>query len=128
VLFGQRVEQGDPGDAQAAVVGGVFAQGELAVELCCGQVAVCGGASKPPYSATSQSVRSVNLAVLFRLPLAQVALAVVLGALVVEAVGHLMADDDADAAEVDGGVDAVKSKKGGCRMPAGKLMSFSEGS
>ena len=39
------------------------------------------------------------------MPLAQVALAVVLGALVVEAVGHLVADDHADAAEVDGRVD-----------------------
>jgi len=46
-----------------------------------------------------------GLAVLGGLPLAQVALAVVLGALVVEAVGHLVSDDDADAAEVDGGVD-----------------------
>ena len=33
-----------------------------------------------------------------------VALAIVLAALVVEAVGHLVADDDADAAEVDGGI------------------------
>ncbi len=45
------------------------------------------------------------LAVVRRLPLAQIALAVVLRALVVEAVGHLVADDHADAAEVHRRID-----------------------
>jgi hypothetical protein len=59
-LRGKRIQQRQPGDAQAAVVGRVFAQRELAVEVLRGRVAVRRAASKPPYSATSQSVRSTN--------------------------------------------------------------------
>ena len=51
-------------------------------------------------------------------------LRVELAALVVEAVGQFVADDGADAAVVDGVVACLGSKNGGCRMPAGKLMSF----
>ena len=45
------------------------------------------------------------LAVFGGLPFAQVAVAVIFRAFVVEAVGHLVADDYADAAEVDGRID-----------------------
>ena len=42
------------GEAKAAIVGGILAQGEVAVQL------YPGTASKLPYSFTSQSVRSVK--------------------------------------------------------------------
>ena len=59
-------------------------------------------------------------------PFAQVALAVELRALIVEAVGHFVSDDYADAAVVHRRID-LAVKNGGCRMPAGKLMSLNDG-
>jgi hypothetical protein len=59
-------------------------------------------------------------------PVAQVAVAVELAALVVEAVPDLVADDGADAAVVDRVV-GVASKNGGCRIAAGKTISFIPG-
>ena len=62
-----------------------------------------GATSKPSYSLAVHSVRSWNFLRSSVGPpdFLDVAVEVVLGALVVEAVGHLVADDDADAAEVD---------------------------
>ena len=103
---GQRVQQRHVGDAQAAVVGRVLAQGELAVQLLRRDVALRRSRLKAAVL-VGHAVGPLGegLAVLGRLPLAQVALAVVLRALVVEAVGHLVADDHADAAEVHRRVD-----------------------
>src|SRR5579859_1418014 len=45
-LCGERVEQGHVGDAEAAIVGGVFAEGEVAVEVERGRVSLGGGSFK----------------------------------------------------------------------------------
>ena len=97
----QRVQQRHVGDAQAAVVGGVFAQGELAVQLECRGVALGRGRFKAAVLVGDAIGPLLKCFAIVRgLPLAQIALAVELGALVVEAVGHFVADDHADAAEV----------------------------
>ena len=59
-------------------------------------------------------------------PVVEVAGAVVLRALVVEAVADLVADHRADAAVVLGRV-GVRAKNGVCRMPAGKQISLVPG-
>jgi hypothetical protein len=56
----------------------------------------------------------------------QVAFAVVLAALIVEAVTDLVADDGANAAVVRGIV-RLALKNGGCRMAAGNTISFNSG-
>ena len=95
-LFGA-VEVGHVGEDEAAVVGGVFAEGELAVDFEIvdgGEVAVLGD------EAAGAGVELLDVG--GRPPVAEVALAVELAALVVEAVGELVADDGADVAVVDG--------------------------
>ncbi len=100
---GERVEQRHVGDAQAAVVGGVLAEGELAVEVLGGDAVVRGRRFEAVVLLDFAVGALVELLAVFGgLPLAQVAVAVVFRALVVEAVGHFVADDHADAAEVDG--------------------------
>ena len=61
-----------------------------------------------------------------RPPVVEVAVAVVLRALVVEAVADLVADDGTDAAVVLGRL-GVGAKNGFCRMPAGKQISLVPG-
>ena len=83
--------------------------------------------SKPSYCAIERSANSLerrrsNSVHQFD----QVAVAVVLRALVVETVADLMPDDSADAAVVQAS-SASGSKNGGCRMPAGKQISFMPG-
>src|SRR5580658_1647659 len=96
-LFLQGVLKGLEGDADAGVIGGVLTERQMAVEVL----------TRSHLKAVV--LLGIALAAILELgevigcePHADVALRVVLCALVVEAVGHLVADDDADAAEVDG--------------------------
>src|SRR6185437_527314 len=98
-LLLQRVLKSLEGDADAGVVSRVFTEGEMAVEV------------DPCSRGDLKAVVLVGVAlaallelgeVLGREPHADVAPGVVLRALVVEAMGHLVADDYANAAEVDG--------------------------
>ena len=65
--------------------------------------------------------------VFFGPPVVELAVAVVLGTLIVEAVADLMADHRSDTAIVRG-VFGVGSKNGGCRMAAGNTITFMVGS
>ena len=78
-LGGEGVEQSHPGDAQAAIIGGVFAQGQFAVELLRGNVVVgWGGLKTVVFGHFAVGAFGEGLAVFGGLPLAQVSLAVVL--------------------------------------------------
>ena len=105
-MSGQRVEQGHVGDAQAAIVSCVLAQRQFAVQLLCRRVAL-GRRRLKAAVLVGHAIGALGegLAVGGGLPLAQIALAVVLRALIVEAVGHFVADDHADAAKVDRRID-----------------------
>ena len=94
-LRGERVLERQERDANAAVVRGVLAQCQLAVH-----VGTRLGREVVVLVHLAVGPLGEGLAVRRRLPLAQVALAVVLGAFVVEAMRHLVPDDHADAAEV----------------------------
>ena len=89
--------EGGEGYLQAAMVGDVLAQGELAVGVEVGQhldgVEVVDEDTSPLLEAGG---------VVSRPPVLEVAVLVVLAALVVEAVGHLVANDHADGAVVAG--------------------------
>jgi len=114
-------------DVQAAVVRSVFAQRELAVEVDGWRVRFSRARLEIHYFIGFTVVLSVNsLRVFRRVPLAQVALAVKLRALIVEAVRHLMADDDADCAEVYRRVN-VDVEERRLKNAAGKLMSLKLG-
>jgi hypothetical protein len=84
------------GDRQARVVGDVLAQGQLAVDVVARQ-RLEGVVLLDQHRGLGLEVLVVGLGP----PVAQVAVAVVLGALVVEAVADLVADHGADAAVVD---------------------------
>ena len=60
-------------------------------------------------------------------PIVQIALVVKLAPLVVKAVSDFVPDDRAFSAKVCG-VIGVREKKGGCKIPAGKLMVLNCGS
>ena len=82
---------------QATVVGQVLAEGEIAVGLKVGQHADVGEEIGHHLCASLKLV-----AVAFCPPVAEVAFLVKLAALVVESVSHLMTDDHADGAVVEG--------------------------
>src|SRR3984885_9149581 len=94
-LRGEGVLERQERDANAAVVRGVLTQRQLAVH-----VGTRLGREVVVLVHLAVGPLGEGLAVRRRLPLAQVALAVVLGAFVVEAMRHLVPDDHADAAEV----------------------------
>ena len=88
---------GHEGEQQAAVVGGVFAEGELAVDLD-----VVDGGEGAVFVDEAVGAGGEVLEVFGSPPVVEVALGVELAAFVVEAVGELVADDGADVAVVDG--------------------------
>src|SRR5258708_23990434 len=98
VLFGltHKFVQGHEGDAGAAVVGGVFAEGEACVEF----EVVHGGEAAVFVGDTAGAFLEL-LAVFGGPPVAQIALGVELSAFAVEALGQFAADPQADATEVD---------------------------
>ena len=88
---------GHEGEQQAPVVGGVLAQGELAVDV---DIVDRGkGAVLVDFAI---GAGGEVLEVVGGSPVVEVALGVELAALVVESVGELVADDGADVAVVDG--------------------------
>src|SRR5205085_7655440 len=89
--------QGGQRDAGAAVIGGIFAQRQLAVEL-----EVVYGDEVPVLVGDAAGALLKFLAILRRPPIAQIAAGIELAALIVEAVSELVANDVADAAEIDG--------------------------
>ena len=101
VLCGQRgilrgVLKGLEGDLQTTMVSHVLAEGELAVGLETGQ-----HLDVVEEVAHDMSTFLEVLCILGRPPLAQVAVLIELGTLVVEAVCHLMTDDHADGTVVE---------------------------
>src|SRR6185437_9746230 len=85
------------GDAGTAAVAEILAERELAVDLDAGD-----GAEVVVLVDQASGAFGEGLGVGGRPPVAQVALGIELAALVVKAVGHLVADDDADRAVVAG--------------------------
>src|SRR5882724_390783 len=106
VAVGHHLLQRHQGDPRPAVVGGVLAQGEAAIEFEIvhrHETAVLVG------DATGALFEF--RAVLRRPPVAQIALRVELASLIVEAVGQLVADDNPDATEVRGIVNLLVEKR-----------------
>jgi hypothetical protein len=110
-------------DGQAAEVADVLADGERAVDVLARQVARLEAVVLLDQRLRLQLERGL---VVGGPPVVEVAGAVVLRALVVEAVADLVADHRADAAVVLGRV-GVGSKNGFCRIPAGKQISLVPG-
>ena len=109
------------GGGEAGCVGDVFAEGLLAIDVEIGEGCVgvvLGGEGGGD---------GVEVGGVFGgPPVADAALGVEGGSFGVERVADLVADDGADGAVVGGG-GALGSKKGGCRMAAGKLRPLSSG-
>src|SRR5580692_1068321 len=101
-MRGESIDEGHVGDAKASVVGRVFAQSEMAVQVLRGSLAGGrGNLEAAVLVGDTFGARSELLMVGGRPPIAQAALGVELRALVVETVGHFVADHRADAAIVD---------------------------
>ena len=98
--------------SSAAVVGGVFAEGELAVDLD-----VVDGGEGAVFVDEAIGAGGEFLEVFGGPPVVEVALGVELAAFVVEAVGELVADDGADVAVVDGACPGCGRRRAaaGCR-------------
>ena len=120
-VLGQDVEQSHVCDAQAAIVGGVFAEGQLAIELGLRDVAVGRSCFKAAVLGDfAIGALDELLAIFGSLPFTQVAVAVVLRAFVVKAVGHFVADDHADSTEVDGRI-YVRIEERGLKDAGGEV-------
>ena len=121
----ERDQVGLQRDAEPAEVADVLADGERAVDVVAR--AACAGASAS-YCSISAAVRSSNAARSASVHQSrEAAVAVVLGALVVEAVADLVADDRADRRRSWPRRRASASKNGGCRIAAGNTISFIAG-
>src|SRR5258706_910851 len=105
-LAAQCIHQRHVRDPHAAVVGRVFAQRELPIQLY-----VIDGVKTGVLIHDALRAILERLVIYFRPPVAQVALRVILAALIVEAVGQLMPDHRADRAEIDRVVHAVVIKR-----------------
>ena len=103
---------------QPAQIGDIFAHGQLAVDLD-----VIHGDILRILVGDATGALVKLFAILRRPPVAQIALGIELAAFVVEAVRQFVANGGAGVAVVRGVVRAG-IKRGGCRMPAGKLMSL----
>jgi len=108
-------------EAQAPVVGGVFAERQASVDV---GLAVDGVARVLIGDAGGALL--IGLGVSGSPPVAQIALAVELAPLIVEAVGELVADDGAGGAVVDRGV-APRSIERRLQDAGGKLMLLRSG-
>ena len=103
VLSGQCIVQGHECNTQAAVVGGILAQREMPVQVLRRSILFGRrGLEAAVFAGDTFGALSECFQVGVGLPLAQIAFSIKLRALVVEAVGHLVADHGADATEVDG--------------------------
>src|ERR1017187_3015185 len=103
---GQRFLERPERDTQTAIVGGVFTQGQSSVEVLTG----CN--LKPRVLIGDAFGALVELGeVILREPVVSVAMQVEFGALVVEAVGHLVPNHHADGAEVYRRIDFVVIKR-----------------
>ena len=97
MVFLGALHVGHEGEQKATVVGGVLAEGELAVDLD-----VVDGGEGAVFVDEAVGAGGEVLEVFGGPPVVEVALGVELAALVVEAVGEFVADDGADVAVVDG--------------------------
>src|SRR5271165_4963175 len=93
-LAGEDAHEGLISDANAAVIGGIFAESELAVQLLSGD-----GLEAAVLLDLATRAILKSSAVCRGPPVLNVALAIELASLVVEAVGHFVADDHADGSE-----------------------------
>src|SRR5271165_753547 len=98
-LAGEDAHEGLISDAKAAVIGGVFTERELAVQLLSGN-----GLEAAVLVDLATGALLKSGAVRRGPPVLNVALGIELAPLVVEAVRHFMADDHADGSEIDGRV------------------------
>ena len=105
---------GHEGEQEAAVVGGVFAEGELAVD-----VDVVDGGEGAVLVDQAIGAGGEVLEVGGGPPVVKVAEAVELAALVVEAVGEFVADDGADVSVVDGDILACGRRRAGAGFRRG---------
>ena len=117
----QRFVVGVVGDGEAAEVGDVFAEGEFAVD-----VDVVDADAGVEFLDDFVGAGGVAGAVFGGPPVVEVSCGVVLAALVIEAVGHFVADDGADGAVVDG-IIGVGLEEGGLQDAGGEDDSVERG-
>ena len=120
-LLGERGDQRLPCDANSAVVGGILAESQPAVEVDAGYglkaVVLIDFAIEALLEGGAIGVGPPGI---------DVAMAIVLATLVIEAVRHLVADAHTDCAEVDRGI-LSEIVEGRLQDAGGKLMSFTVG-
>src|SRR5580700_2851216 len=107
LVFRDQALQRGESDARAAVVSGVFAQRETAVEL-----QVIDGNEVGILVGHATHALLKLLAILLGPPVAQVARRIELAALIVEAVGKFVTDDQANATEVDSVIHGLVEERG----------------
>src|SRR5438270_1410326 len=94
-IFGHGFAQRHERDAQAAIVGRILAQGQASVE-----VNIVYGDKRAVLIGDAAGALFEFFAVFLRPPVGEVALSIKLAALIVKAMGKLVADHNADAAKI----------------------------
>src|SRR5205807_607835 len=103
--LGHQIMQGHQGDARAAVVRGIFAQGELAIEF-----QVVNGNEVTVFIGNAFGAFFKFLSVLRCPPIAKIALGIEFAALIVKAMSQFMANDQSNRAKVDGIINVTVKK------------------